>query len=96
MRDGVDGAQLAGIGADYGIACYSGGGFDGLVSKHESCDQDWDYRLHWKTRDLVDWAAGRAAPDRAWVSAHYQGQALLHRVDPRHGLSDADFATLDE
>ncbi|MFQ6326527.1 hypothetical protein ACLMAL_10355 [Nocardia sp. CWNU-33] len=35
MRDGGDGAQPARIGADYGIACYSGGGFDGLASKHD-------------------------------------------------------------
>ncbi|WP_406234318.1 hypothetical protein [Nocardia sp. NBC_01009] len=71
----------------------------------ESCDEDGDDRLHWKTRALVDWAAGRSFvwvddeitdPDRAWVSTHHQGQALLHRVDPRHGLTAADFATLDE
>ncbi|MCO1581626.1 HAD domain-containing protein [Crossiella sp. SN42] len=61
--------------------------------------------LHWKTRALVTFAAGRAfawvddeitAPDRAWVSAHHPGTALLHRVDPRHGLTDADYATLTE
>ncbi|MEU4253509.1 HAD domain-containing protein [Amycolatopsis sp. NPDC026612] len=61
--------------------------------------------LHWKTRALVDWAAGRAfawiddeitETDRAWVSAHHRGEALLHRVDPRHGLTDADYATPGE
>ncbi|MHA6759279.1 HAD domain-containing protein [Streptacidiphilus sp. PAMC 29251] len=71
---------------------------------------DWEERdaragLHWKTRALVDWAAGRAfawaddeitATDRAWVSTHHGDHALLHRVDPRLGLTDADFALLDE
>uniref|UniRef100_A0AAU2V5Z1 Secreted protein n=1 Tax=Streptomyces sp. NBC_00003 TaxID=2903608 RepID=A0AAU2V5Z1_9ACTN len=60
--------------------------------------------LHWKTRALVDYAAGRpfawvddeiTDADRAWVAAHAQGRALLHRVDPRHGLTDADFAALE-
>lgn len=59
--------------------------------------------LHWKTRPLVEWAAGRSfawvddeitAADRAWVAAHHPGQALLHRVDPAHGLTDADYETL--
>jgi len=59
--------------------------------------------LHWKTRALVNWAAGRpfawiddevTAKDRTWVAAHHRGPALLHRVDPRHGLSDTDFSTL--
>ena len=60
--------------------------------------------LHWKTRALVEWAGGRpfawvddeiADTDRAWVAAHHRGPALLHRVDPRRGLRDADYATLD-
>jgi hypothetical protein len=60
--------------------------------------------LHWKTRALVEWAAARpfawvddeiSAADRAWVSAHHQGPALLHRVDPRHGLTDTDFAAIE-
>lgn len=67
--------------------------------------QDERDGLHWKTRALVDRAAGRSFvwvddeitdTDRAWVSAHHRGQALLHRVDPRRGLTDADFAALDE
>ncbi|MEU8107862.1 hypothetical protein ACWGH8_11240 [Nonomuraea muscovyensis] len=32
--------------------------------------------------------------DRAWVSAHHPGQALLHRVDPRRGLTHADFVAI--
>lgn len=59
--------------------------------------------LHWKTRGLVEWAAGRpfawvddevTDTDRSWVAAHHQGRALLHRVDPRHGLTDSDYVTL--
>src|SRR4051794_2699586 len=59
--------------------------------------------LHWKTRALVDWAVGRPFAwvddeitdiDRAWVSAHHPGHALLHRVDPRLGLTEADYAAL--
>nr|WP_198318740.1 hypothetical protein [Pseudofrankia inefficax] len=59
--------------------------------------------LHWKTRALVTWAAGRpfawiddeiTTTDRTWVTAHHQGPALLHRVDARHGLTDTDFSTL--
>ncbi|WP_328540290.1 HAD domain-containing protein [Streptomyces sp. NBC_00344] len=64
---------------------------------------EW-HGLHWKTRTLLDWAAGRpfvwvddeiTERDRDWVSARYRGQALLHRVDPRRGLVDADFAAIE-
>jgi hypothetical protein len=60
--------------------------------------------LHWKTRTLVSWAAGRpfvwlddeiTATDRAWITAHHPGPALPHRVDHREGLTDADFAALE-
>jgi hypothetical protein len=56
--------------------------------------------LHWKTRGLVEWAAGRSFvwvddeitdAERTWVSARHQGQALLHRVDHRLGLTGDDF-----
>ncbi|WP_431949758.1 HAD domain-containing protein [Nocardia lijiangensis] len=78
-----------------------------VVIWQESSDRDTGegHRLHWKTRGLVDWAAGRSFvwvddeitdSDRAWVSAHHRGQALLHRVDPRHGLTDEDFVALAE
>ncbi|MFI9326748.1 HAD domain-containing protein [Kitasatospora sp. NPDC052868] len=59
--------------------------------------------IHWKTRALLDRAAGRpfawvddeiTTADRSWVAAHHPGPALLHRVDPRTGLTDADFAAL--
>ncbi|MDN3293359.1 HAD domain-containing protein [Streptomyces ficellus] len=67
-------------------------------------DHDERNGLHWKTRALVEWAAGRpfawvdddvTDTDRAWVAAHHPGQALLHGVDPRHGLTDSDYAALD-
>jgi hypothetical protein len=60
--------------------------------------------LHWKTRILVAWAAGRAFAwvddeicdiDRAWVAQHHDGHALLYRVNPRHGLTDSDYLALD-
>ncbi|WP_067819309.1 HAD domain-containing protein [Actinomadura kijaniata] len=71
--------------------------------EHEHEDR-W-FGLHWKTRTLVSWAAGRpfawvddeiTDADRAWVSAHHRGRALLHRVEAFRGLSDEDFATLDQ
>ncbi|MEU6228727.1 HAD domain-containing protein [Streptomyces sp. NPDC047042] len=61
--------------------------------------------VHWKTRPLVDLAAGRdfvwlddevTDADRRWVAQHHPGRALLHRVDPRHGLRDADFVVVEE
>ncbi|MFI9156042.1 HAD domain-containing protein [Kitasatospora aureofaciens] len=63
-----------------------------------------DGQLHWKTRTLVARAAGRAfawvddeisPADRRWVDAHSPGPALLHRVDSRVGLTEADFTALD-
>ncbi|GIH19904.1 HAD domain-containing protein [Rugosimonospora africana] len=61
--------------------------------------------VHWKTPILVETAAGRpfvwvddeiSDLDRAWVAAHHRGQALLYRVDTAVGLTDADFAALDD
>lgn len=61
--------------------------------------------MHWKTRALVDWADGRSFAwvddeitdtDRTWVSTHHPGQALLHRVDARTGLTKNDYVVLDE
>ncbi|MFJ8581776.1 HAD domain-containing protein [Micromonospora sp. NPDC093277] len=68
-------------------------------------NEDDGGRLHWKTRRLVEWAAGRpfswvddeiAAADRTWVAANHSGSALLHRVDPRRGLTDADYQAVGQ
>lgn len=64
-----------------------------------------DTTLHWKTKVLVELAGGRSfawvddeitALDRAWVSAHHSGRALLLKVNATTGLTDEDFATLDD
>ncbi len=60
--------------------------------------------LHWKTRTLVTWAGDRpfawvddelTDTDRTWVSAHHPVPTLLHRVNPNHGLTAADYTLLD-
>ncbi|MER5935438.1 hypothetical protein [Streptomyces sp. NPDC002054] len=59
--------------------------------------------LFWKTRPLLDWAAGRpfawvddliTPRDTAHVHTHHPTPALLLRIHPRHGLRDRDFTTL--
>ncbi|MFJ3790851.1 hypothetical protein [Kitasatospora sp. NPDC090091] len=59
--------------------------------------------LHWKTRSLVAWAAGRpfvwvddelGPQDTEWIAAHHPGDAATFRIDPRVGLREDDFATL--
>jgi hypothetical protein len=68
-------------------------------------DEDPEPGLHWKTRSLTAWAGGRpfvwlddeiADADRRWVNDHYLGTALLHRIDPFVGLSDADFVRIHQ
>ncbi|WP_330184689.1 hypothetical protein OHB26_14495 [Nocardia sp. NBC_01503] len=65
---------------------------------------EW-FGLHWKTRTLVEFAAGRpflwiddeiGDSDREWVSREHPGRALLHRVDPCIGLRPNDFAAFIE
>ena len=60
--------------------------------------------VHWKTPDLVAWAGARpfawlddeiTDADREWVGGHHPGPALLHRVDPRTGLTSADLTTVE-
>jgi hypothetical protein len=59
--------------------------------------------MFWKTPQIVAWAHNRAFAwiddaitdaDRVWVQAHHDGPALLHRIDPRIGLSPTDFTLL--
>lgn len=59
--------------------------------------------VHWKTRHLVAWAAGRPFAwvddeitrlDREWVAEHHPADALLHRVEAAVGLRNDDFAAL--
>ncbi|MBR7674654.1 HAD domain-containing protein [Streptomyces daliensis] len=59
--------------------------------------------LLWKARPIVEWAAGRpfawvddriTERERQFVAAVHKGPALLHHVDARHGLREADFAAL--
>ncbi|MER5355443.1 hypothetical protein ABT093_34595 [Kitasatospora sp. NPDC002551] len=61
--------------------------------------------VFWKTPDIVARARDRpfawvddqiTDADRAWVRAHHDGPALLHRVDARTGLTAADFTALAE
>ncbi|MFD5510871.1 hypothetical protein ACFWIB_24295 [Streptomyces sp. NPDC127051] len=74
-----------------------------VVSWPDPSDEDDRDRTHWKTRALVDYAAGRpfawvddeiTPADRTWVRAHHPAPALLHRVDARFGLTPTDFTTL--
>ena len=74
-----------------------------IVAWPDTDEDDADDRLHWKTRELIDWAAGRpfvwvddeiTDRDRLFVAAHHGPHALLHRVDPRLGLTDPDFDTV--
>ncbi|GGU24386.1 HAD domain-containing protein [Streptomyces violascens] len=76
-----------------------------VLSLPDAYDDDEQGGLHWKTRAVVDYAAGRpfawvddeiTAVDREWVAAHARSRTLLHRVDPRLGLTDADFTALEE
>ncbi|MEH1053810.1 HAD domain-containing protein [Micromonospora sp. CPCC 206171] len=69
----------------------------------DRADSDEEGALHWKTRGLVEWAQGRpfvwvddeiSPADRVWVSAQHHGPALLHRVDPRRGLTERDFTVI--
>ena len=59
--------------------------------------------VFWKTPEIVAWAKGRSFAwiddeitdaDHAWVRAHHDGRALLHRIDPRLGLTIDDIAAL--
>jgi hypothetical protein len=69
---------------------------------------DTDYvepGVHWKTAGLVEHAQGRAFvwvddevtdADRVWVATHHPGRALLHRVHPGRGISQADYSIISD
>lgn len=74
-----------------------------VVDLPEAPEEDRADLLHWKTRALVRTAAGRpfiwlddeiTGLDRAWVARHHPGRALLHRVEPQVGVTEADFTVL--
>jgi hypothetical protein len=59
--------------------------------------------VFWKTPQIVAWADGRAFAwvddeitdaDVEWVRVHHGAPALVHRVDPRSGLTADDFDLL--
>jgi hypothetical protein len=63
-------------------------------------EQDPPTGVHWKTPALVRCAAGRPFAwlddeifdaDRRWIAEHHPAPTLAHRVDPRSGLTEADF-----
>ncbi len=68
-------------------------------------DDENDVRagLHYKTRALVGWAAGRpfawvddeiTGTDRERAGTRHPGPALLHRADPLRGLTEDDYTAL--
>lgn len=61
------------------------------------------FNLHWKTRQVVEWADGRdfawaddevTAADREWIEQNHPGRALVHHVPSLLGLTGADFEVL--
>ncbi|MEV0181479.1 hypothetical protein AB0I54_19580 [Streptomyces sp. NPDC050625] len=61
--------------------------------------------VHWKTEAIVAYAQGRpfawvddeqSPADTTYVTTHHPGPALLHHVNPRIGLREADFTALAE
>lgn len=60
--------------------------------------------LHWKTRQVAEWAAGRdfawvddevTAADREWIAENHPGRALVHRVPALIGLTVGDFEVVE-
>ncbi|WP_250402873.1 HAD domain-containing protein [Streptomyces cellostaticus] len=67
--------------------------------------EDQWFGLHWKTRTLAAWADERpfiwvddeiTDADQDWVSTRHPTPALLHRIASSRGLTDKDFAVLDQ
>jgi len=66
--------------------------------------EDQWFNLHWKTRTLVTWAAGRpfiwiddeiTGADEDWVATHHPGRALLRRVEAAQGITNVDLTAID-
>jgi hypothetical protein len=66
---------------------------------------DLYFNLHWKTRQVVEWARGRdfawaddevTAADREWVEQNHPGRALVHHVRALLGLTGMDFDVLGQ
>jgi hypothetical protein len=61
------------------------------------------FNLHWKTRQVVEYARGRdfawaddevTPADREWVEQNHPGRALVHHVRSLLGLTGMDFDVL--
>ena len=70
----------------------------------ENEPEDQWFGLHWKTRGLVEWAAGRpfawlddeiSETDREWIRSEHSGPVLLQRVDAYHGVTATDLTTIE-
>jgi hypothetical protein len=75
-----------------------------VVDWPDECDDGPGDRLHWKTRAIVAWAAGRpfvwiddefTQIDRDWVTVNHPGQALLVRVEPHLGITEVEFTAIE-
>jgi hypothetical protein len=75
-----------------------------VLDPPEPTVEDRYFGLHWKTRAIIDTAAGTAFAwlddeitdaDREWVADRHRAPALLLRVDPRRGLATADLDELE-
>ena len=75
-----------------------------VLDAGEPSPEDDYFGLHWKTRAIVGWAAGRpfawvddeiTERDDEWVREHHRGPALLIRVDRQVGLSGSDLDRLE-
>ncbi|MEU2347026.1 hypothetical protein AB0932_30215 [Streptomyces sp. NPDC006682] len=66
--------------------------------------QDKRFGLYWKTRTLLAWADkgpfvwfdDEITDADHWVSTQHPAPALLHHIAPLCGLTDEDFAALDQ
>ena len=74
-----------------------------VITWPDEDEDEGDGRVHWKTRGLVSWAAGRpfvwlddevTDVDRRWVRQNHHADVLLHQVTPSTGLTNADLAVV--